>query len=129
MTAPPIVQWNPEFFCVTTADEKAFSGIGLETTILFAREGANVLMADISAPALEKAIAKVQKILPNSSVKVETTTCDVSKESDVAKMVEHLDTWGGCDIIFNNAGIMHADDAGKHRRALAINLPDLRLRG
>lgn len=26
-------------------------------------------------------------------------------------MVEHVDSWGGLDVIFNNAGIMHADDA------------------
>jgi NAD(P)-dependent dehydrogenase (short-subunit alcohol dehydrogenase family) len=26
-------------------------------------------------------------------------------------MVAHLDSWGGVDIMFNNAGIMHADDA------------------
>lgn len=26
-------------------------------------------------------------------------------------MVESLDSWGGVDVIFNNAGIMHADDA------------------
>lgn len=35
----------------------------------------------------------------------------MSKESDVKAMVEHLDSWGGVDVIFNNAGIMHADDA------------------
>lgn len=69
-------------------------------------------MADISAPALERGIAKVKEIVPNMAGKLETTICDVSKESDVASMVEKLDPWGGCDIIFNNAGIMHADDAG-----------------
>jgi NAD(P)-dependent dehydrogenase (short-subunit alcohol dehydrogenase family) len=37
--------------------------------------------------------------------------CDVSKEADIKAMVEHLDSWGGIDIMFNNAGIMHADDA------------------
>lgn len=26
-------------------------------------------------------------------------------------MIEAVDAWGGLDIIFNNAGIMHADDA------------------
>lgn len=26
-------------------------------------------------------------------------------------MVAHVDSWGGLDVIFNNAGIMHADDA------------------
>ncbi|KAK2836942.1 hypothetical protein FQN49_006568 [Arthroderma sp. PD_2] len=88
----------------------AAGGIGLETTILFAREGASVLMADISEPALETALAKVKKAAPADS-KIETVKCDVSKEADVKAMIEALDSWGGMDIIFNNAGIMHADDA------------------
>jgi len=46
-------------------------GIGLETSILFAKEGANVLISDISAPALEKALAKVKEVVP-SAYKVET---------------------------------------------------------
>lgn len=87
----------------------AAGGIGLETSILFAKEGASVLMADISAPALEKALAKVKELVPEA-VKVETTICDVSKESAVQAMVETLDSWGGVDIMFNNAGIMHAKD-------------------
>lgn len=86
------------------------SGIGLETSILFAREGANVLMADISTPALVKAIAKVRELVPTAA-QVETIKCDVSKESDVQAMIESQDSWGGTDVIFNNAGIMHADDA------------------
>lgn len=88
----------------------AAGGIGLETSIIFAREGANVLMADISAPALEKAITKLRQLVP-SALKVETKTCDVSKEEQVAALVSHLDSWGGVDIMFNNAGIMHALDA------------------
>lgn len=85
-------------------------GIGLETTILFAREGAAVLMTDISEPALAKAIAKVMEIVPHAR-RVETMKCDVSKETDVSTMINHLDTWGGVDIVFNNAGIMHFDDS------------------
>ncbi|CAG8973205.1 hypothetical protein HYALB_00006374 [Hymenoscyphus albidus] len=88
----------------------AAGGIGLETCILFSREGANVLMADISAPALEKAIAKLQQLVP-SALKVETKVCDVSKEAQIEALVGHLDSWGGVDIMFNNAGIMHSDDA------------------
>jgi NAD(P)-dependent dehydrogenase (short-subunit alcohol dehydrogenase family) len=86
------------------------SGIGLETTILFAREGANILMADISAPALAKGKAKVLELYPNTQ-KIETVICDVTKESDIAALVEKTEPWGGLDVIFNNAGIMHADDA------------------
>ncbi|KAI1334672.1 hypothetical protein F5Y15DRAFT_283004 [Xylariaceae sp. FL0016] len=87
----------------------AAGGIGLETTILFAKEGANVLMSDISAPALEKAKAKVLQLVPTPG-RVETLVCDVSKESQVQSMIESLDSWGGLDVIFNNAGIMHAQD-------------------
>ncbi|KAJ3560775.1 hypothetical protein NPX13_g9190 [Xylaria arbuscula] len=53
----------------------AAGGIGLETSILFAKEGANVLMADISAPALEKAKAKLLQLVPTAS-KVETIVRD-----------------------------------------------------
>ncbi|MCJ1293695.1 hypothetical protein MMC34_005250 [Xylographa carneopallida] len=88
----------------------AAGGIGLETTILFLREGASVLMADISETALTKASARIQEIIPYHA-RLETIKCDVSKEVDIAAMVAHVDSWGGVDIIFNNAGIMHADDA------------------
>jgi NAD(P)-dependent dehydrogenase (short-subunit alcohol dehydrogenase family) len=84
-------------------------GIGLETSILFTREGARLLMTDISAKALEVAKAKILVIVPNA--KVDTVICDVSKEADVAAAVEKVDAWGGVDVMFNNAGIMHVDDA------------------
>ncbi len=44
--------------------------------------------------------------------KVETMKCDVSKEADVQAVVEHLDSWGGVDVMLNNAGIMHSEDDG-----------------
>ena len=87
------------------------SGIGFETTVLFLREGANVLMTDISEPALAKAKEKIKNIMPDHP-KLEFAKCDVSKEADVAAAVNHLDDWGGLDIMFNNAGIMHHDDNG-----------------
>jgi len=49
-------------------------GIGLETSILFAKEGANVLMADISQEALERALAKVKQLVPNAG-RIETIVC------------------------------------------------------
>ncbi|KAF2792405.1 bacilysin biosynthesis oxidoreductase bacC [Melanomma pulvis-pyrius CBS 109.77] len=95
--------------CIVTG---AAGGIGLETCILFVREGANVLMSDISGPALEKAVARLHEVVPEAKTrKVETKITDVSKEADIKAMVEHVDSWGGLDVIFNNAGIMHADDA------------------
>ncbi|ATY59669.1 short-chain dehydrogenase [Cordyceps militaris CM01] len=90
----------------------AAGGIGLETSILFAKEGANVLMSDISPAALEKALAKVKQLVPNAAnARALPQKCDVSKESEVKAMIEAVDAWGGLDVLFNNAGIMHADDA------------------
>ncbi|KAI9805026.1 MAG: hypothetical protein M1833_006330 [Piccolia ochrophora] len=95
----------------------AAGGIGLETSILMVREGARVLMADISEPALERALGKVKELCPSGITPV-TAVCDVSKEDDVKAAVESLDEWGGVDVVFNNAGIMHAEDAD------ALDTPD-----
>lgn len=55
------------------------SGIGLETAILFAKEGASVLMSDISGPALEKALAKVKQLVPDAAkVEVIVSGCPTS---------------------------------------------------
>ena len=95
----------------------AAGGIGLETTVLFAKEGASVLMTDISEPALARALAKVNELVPNHP-RIETFQCDVSLEADIKAAVESQDKHGGIDIIFNNAGIMHAKDDD------AINTPE-----
>lgn len=70
-------------------------------------------MCDISEPALAKAMVKATEMAPHMRGRVATARCDVSKESEVQAAVESVDAWGGVDIMFNNAGIMHGDDAGK----------------
>ena len=70
-------------------------------------------MTDISEQALAKAVIKAKELAPHMAGRLETMRCDVSKDSDVQAVVEHLDAWGGVDVMFNNAGIMHADDDGK----------------
>lgn len=88
----------------------AGSGIGLETSILFASEGANVILADINFEAAEKAAALISKKSPN--VKAIAVKADVGKEEDIKAAVDKaVQEFGRLDVIFNNAGIMHpADD-------------------
>lgn len=99
---------NPSLTNGGQLTDTQLSGIGLETSILFAREGAHVLLADISGPALEKAQAKLLQLIPGASTS--TTVCDVSKEGQIQAMIDSLDARGGLDVLFNNAGIMHAND-------------------
>lgn len=74
------------------------------------QEGASVLLTDVAAPALERALAKVKEVVPSRGGKLETRVVDVSKEADIEAAVNLLDSWGGVDVMFNNAGIMHAKD-------------------
>jgi NAD(P)-dependent dehydrogenase (short-subunit alcohol dehydrogenase family) len=85
-------------------------GIGLESTILFAREGASVLMADVNPVTLEAGLRRAREFAPDG--KIEAFTVDVSKEVQVESMVTEAEKLfgGGVDVIFNNAGIMHPED-------------------
>jgi len=87
----------------------AGSGIGLESSILFASEGANVLLVDINLLAAEKVAKIIAEKSPNAKVLV--TKADVGKEEDVKAAVDlAVETFGRLDVVFNNAGIMHPDD-------------------
>jgi NAD(P)-dependent dehydrogenase (short-subunit alcohol dehydrogenase family) len=81
----------------------AGSGIGRETAKLFAQEGAAVVCADVN----EKAAAETAGMIKNSiSVKA-----DVSKAADCEAMVAAAEKkFGKLNVMFNNAGIMHAED-------------------
>jgi NAD(P)-dependent dehydrogenase (short-subunit alcohol dehydrogenase family) len=74
------------------------------------REGASVLMADISEPGLSSALSKAKAIVPNHVGRVDTKVVDVSNEANVEAAIAHVDAWGGVDVMFNNAGIMHPKD-------------------
>jgi NAD(P)-dependent dehydrogenase (short-subunit alcohol dehydrogenase family) len=78
------------------------SGIGLATVRRFAAEGAKVVVADIDAASGAAAAAAVGGL----HVKV-----DVTDEAQVEALFQTaVDTYGGLDIAFNNAGISPADD-------------------
>ncbi|KAJ3019982.1 hypothetical protein HKX48_001483 [Thoreauomyces humboldtii] len=87
----------------------AGSGIGLEASYLFAKEGAKVVCADINEAAGTAAVAKINSALgADHAIFVRV---DVSKEKDLEEAVAIAEkTFGKLHIVFNNAGIMHPDD-------------------
>ncbi len=83
------------------------NGIGRETALLFAREGANVVVVDVNTRAGKQTV----KEIVDKKKKAVFCKADVSLEKDCKKMVNLARrTYGGLHILFNNAGIMHADD-------------------
>ena len=83
----------------------------METAIQFGIEGANVILSDINEENLIKAV-KIVKENAAEGVKIEYKIADVSKEDQVKALVDAAEPWGGVDIMFNNAGIMHPKDDG-----------------
>lgn len=74
------------------------SGIGLESSLLFAKEGANVLLVDINLPAAEKGASLIRQRFPN--VKALAVKADVAKEEDVKSAVElAVKEFGRLDIM------------------------------
>jgi NAD(P)-dependent dehydrogenase (short-subunit alcohol dehydrogenase family) len=83
------------------------SGIGYHTALLFAQEGASVVVVDINDEGGNKT---VQEIIDNGG-QATYVHADVSKAEDCQNMVQVAeDTYGKLNILFNNAGISHADD-------------------
>lgn len=85
----------------------AASGIGRETALLFAAEGAAVVVADVNDAAAAETAEAVEK----AGGRATCVHADVSQAGDCEGMVRHAEeAHGRLDVLFNNAGIMHADD-------------------
>jgi NAD(P)-dependent dehydrogenase (short-subunit alcohol dehydrogenase family) len=80
----------------------AGGGIGLATARRFAAEGAKVVCADVNADLGAKAAAEVDGLF---------VEVDVTSEAQVSALFQTaVDTYGGLDIAFNNAGISPPED-------------------
>ncbi|GAA4434864.1 3-oxoacyl-ACP reductase [Ravibacter arvi] len=85
----------------------ASSGIGRETALLFAREGAGLIVADIDERGGQETAAMVNAA-GGTAYFIKT---DVSVAKDNEAMVALAEEkFGRLDILFLNAGIMHSDD-------------------
>lgn len=78
------------------------SGIGQATALIFAREGAKVVVADITVEGGEETVRQIQAAGGDATF-VKT---DVSKAAEVEALVNKtVETYGQLDCAFNNAGI------------------------
>jgi NAD(P)-dependent dehydrogenase (short-subunit alcohol dehydrogenase family) len=82
----------------------AAGGIGREAAILFSAEGASVCVADVSEEQGEQTAAECRDAF---FVRVDVT----DPGSVQAMYAATAERYGGIDVLYNNAGIMPADDA------------------
>ncbi|MFC1716223.1 glucose 1-dehydrogenase [Candidatus Poribacteria bacterium] len=85
----------------------ASSGIGRETSVLFASEGAKVVAVDINDAGGEETIQMIR----NAGGDATYVHADVVKAADCENMVRVAEeTYGALHVLFNNAGIMDSRD-------------------
>ena len=107
----------------------AASGMGRATAMLFADEGARVVVADLGADRVDAVVGEIAAVYgPDRAVGVE---CDVADHAQLRALVDVALEWGGrLDIVVNNAGVslitsMFQDEAefeDNWARTLDINL-------
>jgi 3-oxoacyl-[acyl-carrier protein] reductase len=86
-------------------------GIGRATAVLFAKEGASVVINDIDSDAAEEAVKEIEAIAPG---KVTSYVGDITKVENAEKLMEKaVEKFGKIDILVNNAGITR--DAMVHK--------------
>ena len=101
------------------------SGIGRATALLFAKEGAKVVVADCSVEGAEETVRLIQGFNGDAlAVRV-----DVPIETEVERMVQTtVSQYGKLDILFNNAGVaiprcpVHELPLEEWQRVISINL-------
>ncbi|MDE3094245.1 MAG: SDR family NAD(P)-dependent oxidoreductase, partial [Acidobacteriota bacterium] len=103
----------------------AGAGIGRATAVLLAERGATVVVADLHAQTSTEAVAEITA----AGGVAMAIVGDLSDQTVVDNLVsETVDTYGGVDVLINNAGIMD-DMSGPHEvsdaqweRVLRVNL-------
>jgi NAD(P)-dependent dehydrogenase (short-subunit alcohol dehydrogenase family) len=87
----------------------AGNGMGRAAAVLFAGEGAHIVVADFSEADGAQTVDMVRRAGGDAAfVKV-----DVSDEAQVDAMIRFaLDTYGALHVLYNNAGIFPSDDGG-----------------
>jgi NAD(P)-dependent dehydrogenase (short-subunit alcohol dehydrogenase family) len=100
------------------------SGIGRSSALLFAREGATVVVNDLNA---EQGQATVDEIVSNGG-KAAFYQADVTNPEQVKSMVDRIVAdFGRIDVLFNNAGIsgvgrLHEVEPEAWDRVMTVNI-------
>ena len=99
-------------------------GLGKATAILFAEEGAKVVITGRTEKTLKEAVDEAKK----KGLDLDYLVSDVSKEEDCKAAVDYvIEKYGKIDILFNNAGVLyvgttHQTDTEIWDKTFAINV-------
>jgi NAD(P)-dependent dehydrogenase (short-subunit alcohol dehydrogenase family) len=80
----------------------AGTGVGQATAILFAKEGADIVVANLELPEAEETAEAIRRV----GRRAVAIAGDISNPEEIYAMVERaIDEFGGINILVNNAGV------------------------
>ena len=106
----------------------AARGMGFGTAAAFAREGARVVVNDLSPEAAESAAARIRDVHNRSAADVIAIHADVSRRADAQRLAaETVQRFGAIHALVNNAGILSRtpiDELSEEEwdRVMAVNV-------
>lgn len=116
---------TPQLHGRTAVITGAGSGFGRATALLFATEGAKLVVSDISRDSAEATAAEARK----SGAEAIALQCDVADETSVkALFAAAVAKFGRIDCTFNNAGVLgpmselHTYPLADFERVMAVNV-------
>jgi NAD(P)-dependent dehydrogenase (short-subunit alcohol dehydrogenase family) len=86
------------------------SGIGRGIALEFARQGADVVVADVREEPKEDGDPTHEVIEAETDREATFVDCDVTAVADLEAAVEAADAFGGIDVMVNNAGIWRPEE-------------------
>jgi NAD(P)-dependent dehydrogenase (short-subunit alcohol dehydrogenase family) len=104
----------------------AGSGIGQATARLFAREGGNVVVADVDDRGAKTTVSQIRKAGGLASAEHVDVTDEAETVALVARVVKRLKR---IDVLFNNAGISGVGDVLETEPALFDSVMRVNVRG
>jgi 3-oxoacyl-[acyl-carrier protein] reductase len=98
----------------------AASGMGRATALLFADEGARVVVADLGADRVAAVVEEIR--VAHGDDRALGVVCDVAVPARLHALVEEAVSWAGrLDILVNNAGVSMINSAFQEEREFEEN--------
>jgi meso-butanediol dehydrogenase / (S,S)-butanediol dehydrogenase / diacetyl reductase len=115
-----VEQRKPRFEGKVALITGAASGQGRAAALLFAEEGARVVVSDVNGDGAEEVAGEIK----SSGGEAVAVATDVSREVEVKAMIEAaIEAFGRLDVLFNNAGVGYSA-ADRFTMASVVETPE-----
>lgn len=103
------------------------SGVGRSVAQTFAREGADIVIADVRTDPREGGVPTHELVTSETDSRAKFVECDVTSMDDIEATLDAADDLGGVDVLFNGAAIIEEEEFTEvteehYRKVMDVNM-------